>query len=429
LISKPIIFSTIAFALLADTILSPERKSIFLKGWAVFIPVALLWFVFLPKGSPLPPPGGEFIPALKMWYPGHYFPGLWSAEKWTRALFVSAVLFGVWRYRAGKSRHGGVLERFLFAVIALWCAAFIAGTFLPLRQLVVLQLFRADTVFLLFALLLTGDAAASMLREDTLLSFSSAGLLLCAVFDIGGPSALPFAAILLGIHALRAHLGRAADFAAFAVPAVFTALVLRQNAFSVRTAVFLFFAALYLIGLYRNSIPRLSLAGKAAALAVFAVMPFLPAALGRAQSRSLEFLHPWEADLLSAEKWASANTPKNALFLVPPETMGFRAFSCRASFVEWLDGGAMHWVPGYSRLWVERLNTLWAASVPGEGGVPAPMSGQERVDAYYAITPEGFRRLSDAYGISYVLTRAEVQLPFKAVFVSPSWTLYSLSRP
>jgi len=192
---------------------------------------------------------------------------------------------------------------------------------------------------------------------------------------------------------------------------------------------FLLFAGLYAFGLYRKNVTGLSLPVRAGALALLAVLPFLPAAVGRAQSRSLEFLHPWEADLLSAEKWASDNTPKDALFLVPPETMGFRAFSCRPSFVEWLDGGAMHWVPGYSRVWLERLNALWAVSIPGEGGVPAPMSGQERVDAYYAITPTGFRHLSDMYGISYVLTRADVSLPFKAVFVSPSWSIYSLKRP
>jgi len=419
----------VAFALLVDTVLREDRKKILLWGWAVFLPAALLWLMLLPKGGLLPPPGNEFIPALKMWYPGHYFPGLWSAEKWTKAFFIASVLLGIWHCRARESRHGHVLYRFLLAVIALWCAGFVVGTLLPVRQLVALQLFRADTVFLLFALLLAGDAAAGMLRDDNLLSFSAAGLLLLAVFDIGSPAALPFAAVLLGVYALRAHMGRTAVFAAFAVPAVFLMLVWRQGAFSVRAAMFLLFAGLYAFGLYRKNVTGLSLPVRAGALALLAVLPFLPAAVGRAQSRSLEFLHPWEADLLSAEKWASDNTPKDALFLVPPETMGFRAFSCRPSFVEWLDGGAMHWVPGYSRVWLERLNALWAVSIPGEGGVPAPMSGQERVDAYYAITPTGFRHLSDMYGISYVLTRADVSLPFKAVFVSPSWSIYSLKRP
>lgn len=415
-----------ACALLADTVLRKERSVVLLKGWAVFAPVALLWFIMLPKGNMLPPPGDEFIPALKMWYSGHYFPFLWKAEKWTRALFVVA-LFGGVLYAGGRnSRHGGILGRFMLSVAVLWGVGFVVGAWFPIRQLVVLQFFRADTVFLLFALLCAGDAAVRFLREGSLTSCAAGGLLLAAAVDIGTPPLLPFAALLLLAHHLRSQSGRIACIVGWAVPAAFLLVVFKQQAFTLRTAVFLLFSGIYLYGLHTEKKLNISFRLRAAALCSLALLPFLPAAYGRMAMRSLEFRRPWEADLQAAAAWAEANTAKDSLFLVPPETMGFRALSGRPSFVEWLDGGAMHWVPGYSRLWLDRLDILWAVSAPGLAGDAPPMDGQARVDAYYAIAPHGFEALSSKYGIRYVLTRSDVQLPFTPAFAARSWTVYQL---
>jgi hypothetical protein len=64
-----------------------------------------------------------------------------------------------------------------------------------------------------------------------------------------------------------------------------------------------------------------------------------------------------------AEQWARLNSPKEAVFLVPPDRQGFQLGSERNVWVDWRQGAAVMWSPSfYARWWarfpeVARLKT------------------------------------------------------------------------
>jgi len=160
--------------------------------------------------------------------------------------------------------------------------------------------------------------------------------------------------------------------------------------------------------------------GRAAALALAAVLiPFLPLINYRVAERAWGNYGGEKASWLELQRWARENTPVQAVFLVPPDTYGFRVFSLRSPVTEWLDGGAMHWAPGFEKDWAQRIADLRAESPRPEG---ADLG-------YSAINEAGFIRLGRKNGASYAVRRSGAALAFKTLYSNPDFTLYALPRP
>lgn len=397
---------------------APDAKEM-RRGWAVLGAVALAWLAWLHSlHNQFGGPGPEYSALLKRWYPGHYFPSGWAGAKWFRiAVFLPLNLLLVYGRAAGSPEEKKV-RSFLPAFYALWAAAFVFGELLPLPRLVNLQLFRSDAFFCLLGLIFAADFLRDSFEKEEPGGWALAALLLLS-FTETGPAVYPLFALAL-LAAWRfgpAWLFRAAALAGSAFCAKELAFLPGAAEHKKYTVALLFFGLAALSGkFYKSAIPP----ARAALLALVAVLiPFLPLINYRLAARAWSNYGAETASWIELQKWARDNTPVSAVFLVPPDTYGFRAFSLRSPVTEWLDGGAMHWSPGFEKEWAQRIAGLRAEN-PGSTAADLGYSG---------IKEAGFIKLGHKYGAAYAVRRSGAPLAFKTLYSNPDFTLYALPRP
>jgi hypothetical protein len=387
------------------------------RGWAALGAIALAWLAWLLLLLPnhFGGPGPEYAAILKLWYPGHYFPTAWSADKWLRiACFVPLNLFFIYS-GTELSAEKRTMRAFLYAFGAMWAAAALFGTVLPLPRLVTLQLFRSDAFFCLLGIIFAADFLRWLYSGVEAGGWALGALLALAFMD---PSTAVYPLFALALAAARRNGPAWAFRAAAAAGALFCGWHLFQAAGPPDKKYIVLLTMFTLAALagreYKTTVsPR---AGALLALAAV-IIPYLPLINYRVSSRSLSNYGADSRDWVEMQRWAAANTPENAKFFVPPDTYGFRVFSLRSPVVEWLDCSAMHWAPGFEKGWEARLADLRAAS-PNPG---APDLG------YSEIPPGGFAALGRKYGAAYVVRRASAPFPFKSLHANPSFTLYNLN--
>lgn len=67
----------------------------------------------------------------------------------------------------------------------------------------------------------------------------------------------------------------------------------------------------------------------------------------------------WESDpYVEVQRWARASTPRDAVFMTPPQRAGFRVFSERTIVGEWKDGTQQYFDPSFSDEWLSRMEAL-----------------------------------------------------------------------
>ena len=385
------------------------------RGWAALGAVSLVWFAWLGTlHNRFGGPGPDYSAILKYWYPGHYFPSGWSGLKWFRlAVFLplNLLLFYAGAENSAEKRE---LSAFMRAFYFLWAAAFILGELFPLPRLVNLQFFRSDAFFFLFGVIFAADFLRARFGEDGPGGWALGALILMSFMENGGAVYPLFAlALLLAWRSGPAWAFRAAALAGSAFCAR-ELLLLPAADHKKYTAALLLFG----LGALAGKSYKASFKGwRAAPLALAAIIiPSLPLINYRFSSRSLSNYGAESASWLGLQKWARDNTPPAAVFLVPPDTYGFRVFSLRSPVVEWLDAGAMHWAPGFETEWKARIADLRAENPLSSG----PDLG------YSGIGADGFIRLARKYGASYAVRRTSEPLPFKELYANPYFTLYAL---
>lgn len=388
------------------------------RGWAALGVIGLPWLAWLASLHNQFGGAGPDLAALsKLWYPGHFFPSAWSADKWFRiAVFLPLNLLLIYG-RAAASPEERTVRAFLRAFYVLWAAAFVFGELLPLPRLLNLQLFRSDAFFCLFGLIFAADLLRLLFEKEEPGGWALGALLLLSFIETG-PAVYPLFALAL---LLAWRYGPAWTFRAAALAgAAFCARELFFLAASPEhkkyTVALLFFGLAALSG--RSFKSALS-PGRAAALALAAVLiPYLPLINYRLAERAWGNYGRETASWLELQKWARDNTPVPAVFFVPPDTYGFRVFSLRSPVAEWLDGAAMHWAPGFEKEWAQRMKDLRAESPRSAATGPG----------YAGLTEEEFIKLGGKYGASYAVRRAAAPLAFEKVYSNPDFTLYALPR-
>lgn len=404
-------------ALYASALRGAPDTAAMKRGWAALGAIALAWLAWLSTlHNQFGGPGPHYSAILKSWYPGHYFPSGWSAAKWFRiAVFLPLNLLAIYCGLKSSAEKRN-LSAFLRAFYVLWAAAFVFGELLPLPQLVNLQFFRSDAFFCLFGLVFAADLLRGLYEKEEPGGWALGALLLIS-FTETAPAVYPlFAlALLLAWRFGPAWLFRAAAAAgaAFCAKELFFLPGVSPE-HKKYTVALLFFGLAALAGRsYKSAISP----GRAALLALAAALiPYLPLINYRLASRAWSNYGEDTASWIALQKWARDNTPVTAVFLVPPDTYGFRVFSMRSPVTEWLDGGAMHWAPGFEKDWEQRLADLRAAS-PAPGG---PDQGYSR------IPRSGFLELGRKYGAAYVVRRSDAPIAFKPLYSNRDFTLYAL---
>ena len=381
---------------------SKPNRAAMLKAGGVFAALMLVWAVwYMRLSNPFGGAGPEFAGLLKLWYPGHYFPSGWSAEKW-RSIAIFLPLLA-WFYFDGLKYTAlrAEIKAFLIAFAALWLGAAFFAEAVPVRQIIVMQLFRSDSFFAAIGLLFAARALCALAGEGAR-GTALAGLLLCAFLELTPPLCSPyvFAVFFADRLAPRAAKIAAALLALFAVSGLF----MSPQSWG-KSIVVLLLAMWYLADAGLKFVLGRR---RYALICALALLPFLP---GMAQriSGGFEYLDAEDNAWLDAQSWARRHTPESAVFLTPPDRYGFRVFSERAPVVEWLDGAAMHWAPGAEKIWFGRISAVRSAAAAASArkrGAPdaGALSAQDL--GYGELDMKGFQDLAGLYRADYCVVHA-----------------------
>ena len=126
---------------------------------------------------------------------------------------------------------------------------------------------------------------------------------------------------------------------------------------------------------------------------------------------------PW----IDLQRWAAVSSPRDALFLTPPDLEGFRSFSLRSHFVDWKQGTLSLFHPEFGTEWQERMRLLAPRRLD-----PWPIRNLAR--NYDALTAGEIEDLVERYGISHVVVRRPRALDLPLAYENAAFRVYVPQR-
>jgi hypothetical protein len=129
---------------------------------------------------------------------------------------------------------------------------------------------------------------------------------------------------------------------------------------------------------------------------------------------------PLDADWHEVQAWAKSHTPMDAQFLVPTFPGGFRVFSERSSWGEWKDGQAAYHFPPFADVYRERMQALGFPWRPEWIGTKAMMANCKR------LSWERLLSVARANHLSYIIQFRDVNYPAKPVLANRSYAVYQV---
>lgn len=128
---------------------------------------------------------------------------------------------------------------------------------------------------------------------------------------------------------------------------------------------------------------------------------------------------PMEADWHAVQEWAKENTARDAQFLAPTYPGGFRVFSERSSWGEWEDGAALHYFPEFTDLYRQRMLSV-GYSWNKWGGVV------EMAENYKHLSWEHLETLARQNHLSYIIQFREASYPVAPAFANQRYAVYKV---
>jgi hypothetical protein len=134
---------------------------------------------------------------------------------------------------------------------------------------------------------------------------------------------------------------------------------------------------------------------------------------------------PWT----QTQDWARNNTPRDAMFITPPEILrhyipDWRTFSERgtlATLVEIYEFPHPDFYPG----WKERFEAIAPGAISKFNGDYFDTFSLTK-DAYYSLKPEEYLRIAQQYNVRYLVVEKPHIQPFQAVYENDSFVVYDL---
>ena len=117
--------------------------------------------------------------------------------------------------------------------------------------------------------------------------------------------------------------------------------------------------------------------------------------------------------------WVDANTPPDAVFIIPKMTRTFTWYSHRGTVVSWKD------VPQDAAGLIEWRNRLCRLYVCKDDSSP---NGYAWDDGLARQTPEKLKRLGKEYGADYLVTNARTPIDLPVLYQNRQFTVYKLSE-
>lgn len=122
---------------------------------------------------------------------------------------------------------------------------------------------------------------------------------------------------------------------------------------------------------------------------------------------------------LAVQRWAKANTSRDAVFIVPPKQEGFRVESERAIYGDWKDGTQMFFNPAFGTEWFRRMHML---------GYEKGANIEER---FKTLNETDFKKIADelkpSYQAIYLVTPPGKELSFSKKYHNGRFTIYGIS--
>jgi hypothetical protein len=342
-------------AILVESRALPIRTTLvrLAAGWLPTLPFLVN---AIRQGEPMTP---EWLALLQMRSAHHSFPGTFGASLPDAAVWL---LLGL----AGALRAGG--SRVLAICVALGSSAllFVFGTlfteFIPVKA--VLQ-FQPHRIWRFLAVLLLAFMAAEIVRlwRTSPLLRLLAGVYFLAVFATGLEQLGPL--VVIGVVAARAKglpplprwwsLLAAACLVGLEWPdrtVLWTDYVVEFLRRLQNPAVFHSLGAALLVAFALDAATAAARRRFALAAFVLAAGPLLLDNYARQKARFEQ------GSFRDAQEWARLNTPRNTVFLTPPQEAGFRVFSERSIVGEWKDGTQQYFDDAFAREWGRRMEIV-----------------------------------------------------------------------
>ncbi|MGC8785357.1 MAG: DUF6798 domain-containing protein, partial [Armatimonadota bacterium] len=328
---------------------------------------------------------------FRSWF--HVFPLAFSVSAWASLLGAMVLIgFGRWMGGAVGPLRREFIRAWLWAIVVAVAGALVAAYGVKIPQLVSLQLAKAVDLLIAPGVVLAVSAWSSWLEEvlqrNDVVRSVVAGTLWSASVTYWSWSAHPKVSLLLvGIVVLG-------------VGAAFQ-LRLPQRGDRLRVGQQMIATALG-VALVAGCARQVQTAGVRWRQA--AASPQYPFA-----------------------QWALQNTPKDAVFLVPPgmqeDWQSFRAISRRGVFVTWKDGTHVLFDPRYTQEWVSRIAEIGFDIRKHElrlRGSP-PVNETNINSLYFKLQDEDVARMASRYRIDYWIVPVDKPSRFREVFRHGKW--------
>lgn len=374
---------TFALALVVFACLMEWRRIGWLKivsGFGLFVLAALPVLLWKLSG-----PGGDLVVnrewfdviSLGMTYNEFAFlsthPHILAA---TLSGLGTVGLYLIGRRYAPSQDHNHTVTLFVIAALLMLGVQVIVGTWLPVTLLVEFQIMRAGIWIAVFGILYFSNYLAATHESRTLPRAD--WLILTASFMF---SVLAFVPVLVwgilkwGAGSVRARVG--AVTVALGIAVLSGALILSMN-------------------LWQPSIN----------------------------------IYPPQTDWNRVQFWARDNTPKETVFITPPEiwwlfTADWRVFSERSTVVTLSEILELAFTPNYLESWKSRFNELAPGALPQLNGNPAD---NMRIvsKAFYSLTDQDLLRLACKYQAAYLVIEKPHLRNFAVVYENDGFVAYAM---
>lgn len=337
---------------------------------------------------------------LELWYqvnrfrsPYHVYPLAFGLECWTYLLlFCGLVVLTGWLAGASRPMLKQLCYAWLWAILVLVVGAMLTAYVLKVPMLSSLQLAKGvDLLFAVGAALTAAGAALWLLETLTSGCF----------WRMVGAAALWSGAISLWSHDAHPKASwLSLGGAMFAVVACRVSGWARQTVF---TAVLVLMLAL--------------------------------GAVRQWQTSGVSFRFAAHSPQYPFAQWAQQNTPKEAVFMVPPgnqeDWQSFRALSRRGVFVTWKDGTHVLFDPRYTEEWVNRIAEIGFDVRKQRLGLRgrSPIDGSNINELYFNLQDKDVKRIASRYRVDYWIVPVEKTSSFPEVFRHGKWKVLQVSAP
>jgi len=142
------------------------------------------------------------------------------------------------------------------------------------------------------------------------------------------------------------------------------------------------------------------------------------------------YIYAHQSPWYDAQIWARDNTPKNTLFITPPENWWFyesewRVFSERSTVVTLSELLEAAFVPDYLNTWEPRFNALAPGALPQFEG---DYFENVRITAaaFNSLTDDQLVEIARKYGASYLVVEKPIQRQFPVAYENSTYIIYDL---